>query len=639
MALHRRPNDRLFATPALCLNSRHRARRTMAMTDVFISYHSADRDKVTIIGDDLVKLKLDVWFDRKLRSGSAYDSQIAQQLESAKAVLTCWTLGAVKSDWVRSEADFARNSGKLVPCVLEPVTLPPPFNLVQAGNLSSWAGQEDDPAWLKILEQIGQLTDQPGLATYRAVMRPTATLPELKAWVAANAANPLSADVWNRISALEGENAEQKAAREAAEGRARAQMRKLQAKRSRELAKARGLRDPARERRQQILLLAAVLVTALVIAGWIGYSVDRDARLTKLDRLDAPDEVAGFIARNWYHPVRTTAEEKLRRIDDRRWSDAKQGGRKADFETYVSAFSGLSGQHLVEAQAALQVADRVAAVQQNLRRLGLYRGPADGALDEATRNTIARFRLRSGLPVSYSVDDQLIDELDKAIERWIRPTPSELRTSQPGPPSEDDMIALAANLGVELPALLAVYDLENVGSGFDTEGRPIIVFTPHIFLEYAKKSYDPTASSVSGRPRSSGLDHGSTDPAKPPSRWDQLEAAFLVDPEAAYDATSFGAFQILGLHAKRMGFASAGEFARFVSQSELNQYAALFLFGSNSPVLAALKARDWERYARAILGTPHYAKRLSEAYEREVAILRARPPWEAASVSSHGLGP
>lgn len=252
MALHRRPNDRLFATPALCLNSRHRARRTMAMTDVFISYHSADRDKVTIIADELVKLKLDVWFDRELRSGSAYDSQIAQQLESAKAVLTCWTLGAVKSDWVRSEADFARNSGKLVPCVLEPVTLPPPFNLVQAGNLSSWAGQEDDPAWLKILEQIGQLTDQPGLATYRAVMRPTATLPELKAWVAANAANPLSADVWNRISALEGENTEQKAAREAAEGRARAQMRKLQAKRSRELAKARGLRDPARERRQQI---------------------------------------------------------------------------------------------------------------------------------------------------------------------------------------------------------------------------------------------------------------------------------------------------------------------------------------------------------------------------------------------------
>jgi hypothetical protein len=283
----------------------------------------------------------------------------------------------------------------------------------------------------------------------------------------------------------------------------------------------------------------------------------------------------------------------------------------------------------------MQAANRVAGVQQNLRRLGLYRGPADGALDEATRNTIARFRLRTGLPVSYSVDDQLIAELDKAIERWIRPTPTELRASEPGPPSEDDMIALTANLGVELPALLAVHDVESAGSGFDAEGRPVIVFTSHIFQKNAKKPYDPTASSVAEQPRSSGLDRASTDPAKPPSRWDQLEAAFLVDPEAAYDATSFGAFQIIGLNAKRMGFASAGEYARFVSQSELNQYAALFLFGSNSPVLAALKARDWEGFARAYTGNSRYAARLAEAYEREAALLRARPPWEAASLSSH----
>jgi hypothetical protein len=255
----------------------------------------------------------------------------------------------VKSDWVRSEADFARNSGKLVPCVLEPITLPPPFNLVQAGNLSSWAGQEDDQAWLKILEQIGQLADRPGLATYQAVTRPTATLPELKAWVAANAANPLSADVWNRIGALEGENAEQKAAREAAEGQARAQMRELQAKRSRELAKARGLRDPATERRQWMLLLAAVFVTAVTIAGWIAYSIDLDEGMAKLNRLNKPSEVAGFIARNWYHPIRTTAEEKLRRIDEQSWSDAKQNGRKADFQNYIDTFSGLSGQHLPEA--------------------------------------------------------------------------------------------------------------------------------------------------------------------------------------------------------------------------------------------------------------------------------------------------
>jgi peptidoglycan hydrolase-like protein with peptidoglycan-binding domain len=607
-----------------------------AMTDAFISYHSEDRAAVAIIAEELKTLKLDVWFDSALRSGSAYDSQISQELESAKAVLTCWTPGAVKSDWVRAEADFARTRDKLIPCVLQPTELPPPFNLVQAPDLSAWAGQDNDPAWLKIVERIGQLIDRPGLATYRAVMRPSATLPELKAWVAANAIDPLSADVWGRISALEGENAEQKAAREAAESAAREQLRKLQATRSRELAKARGLRDPARERRQRMLLLAAVLALAVIFLGWIGYSTDRDRRLHELDSLSSPADIAGFIAHNWYHPVRSAAEEKLRLVDERSWADARQNGRTADFQIYIDTFSPFSGQHLQEAGAAKQAAEKVGLVQQNLRRLGLYRGPADGALSEATRNTIARFRLRTGLPVSYGVDDQLIAELDKAIERWIRPTPAELRASQPGPPTEDDMIWLAGDLGVELPALLAVYDVEGAGRGFDAEGRPLIVFSPTIFVKNMKKADGPTASPAPEQPRTTGANPGSSDPTKPPTAWDRLEAAFRVDPEAAYAATSFGAFQIIGLNAKRMGFASAGEYARFVSQSELNQYAALFLYGSNSPVLAALKARDWEGFASAYLGmkNPRYAARLAEAYEREAALLQRRVPWEAVSLGS-----
>ena len=603
------------------------------MPDAFISYHSEDRAAVAIVAEELKKLKLDVWFDAGLRAGSAYDSQISQQLDGAKAVVACWTPGAVKSDWVRAEADFARTRDKLVPCMLQPTDLPPPFSLVEAPNLSAWAGQDDDPAWLKILERIGQLVDRPGLATYCAVMRPAATLPELKAWVAANAIDPLSADVWARIIAFEGENAEQKAAREAAETAARERLRKLQAQRSRELARARGLRDPARERRQRMLLLTAVLALAAIFLGWIGYTTDRDRRLHELEGLDTPGEIAAFLDRNWYPSVRSAAAEKLRRKDDQLWGAAKEGGREADFQSYIGAFAGLPSTHRPEAQTELRAAERVVEVQQSLRRLGLYRGVADGALNETTRNTIARFRLHAGLPVSYAVDDQLGAELNKAIERWIRPTPTELRTSQAGPPSEDDTLTLAANLGVELPALKAVYDVESGGKGFDAQGRPTIVFERSLFLRNAKKAYDPTSSA----PYDPTVSSPFGDRAALSNRWDDLETAYLIDPEAAYGATSFGAFQIIGLNAKRMGFASAGEYARFVAQSELNQYSALFLYGSNSPVLAALKARDWEGFARAYLGSknPRYAARLATAYQREVAVLQRRPPWEPISLSSH----
>ena len=601
------------------------------MPDVFISHHSADRDAVAIIAEELAKLKLDVWFDRELQSGSAYDSQITQQLETAKAVLTCWTPAAIKSDWVRSEAEIARNANKLVPCLLAPTALTPPFNLVQAEDLSSWAGQEDNHNWLKILEQLGQLTDRPGLATFRAVMRPTATLPELKAWVTANAADPLSAEVWHRVGELEGENADQKAARETAEVQARERIRKAQAKRSRDLAKARGLRDPERERRRWMLLFASVVLIAAVIVGWISYSIDLGERTSRLDRLDGARDLGAFIAANWFHlPVRYAAEEKLRRLDERDWAEAKQDRRKSKLQNYIETYSGLSGQHLIEAQRAMAIADRVSTVQQDMRRLGLYRGPAEGALDATTSNAIARFRLRTGMTVSDRVDDDLMKELGRAIEWWIHPAPAELRASALDAPTEDDIIALAKGLEVDLPSLLAVYEVEGGGRGFDAEGRPLIVFEPGTFQGHIKDAYDPTGYPV--------LDATPGGEGELQGRWAQLEAAFVLNPEAAYEATSFGGFQINGLNAKRMGFPSAGEYARFVSQSELNQLGALFLFASKSSILDTLKARDWDGFARLYYGSgpgaSKYAERIAAAYKRQAAIFSARPPWEAATLPS-----
>jgi hypothetical protein len=216
-------------------------------------------------------------------------------------------------------------------------------------------------------------------------MRPSATLAELKAWASVNAIDPLSADVWGRIRALEGENPDQKATREGAEAAAREQLQKLQAKRSRELARERGLRDPARARRQIISLFAAVFAIAAIFCGWVAYTADRDHRLKELNSLNTPREIAAFLDDNWYHPVRAYASEKLESVDNRLWLEAKQAGRVEDLQRYVETFSALPSKHLSEALEALKAAEHVATAQQSLRRLGLYRGTADGASDEATR--------------------------------------------------------------------------------------------------------------------------------------------------------------------------------------------------------------------------------------------------------------
>ena len=50
-------------------------------------------------------------------------------------------------------------------------------------------------------------------------------------------------------------------------------------------------------------------------------------------------------------------------------------------------------------------------VQMLLAKLGFDPGPADGVMGEKTRDAIAAFQKRAGLPVSGNVDTELMDAL------------------------------------------------------------------------------------------------------------------------------------------------------------------------------------------------------------------------------------
>jgi hypothetical protein len=196
--------------------------------------------------------------------------------------------------------------------------------------------------------------------------------------------------------------------------------------------------------------------------------VDAGRRQSVLDGLVKPGEVADFAAANWWHPIHSAATEKLHRLDDNAWMNAQVDGRNGSFEDYISTF-GSTARHLAEARTAIQKTARVERVQRDLLRMGIYRGAVDGGHDTTTLEAIARFRLRAGLPVSDAIDDALDVALDRAIERWTHPSPAELRAQRTGPPTEDQFLPLARRLGVELPALLAVYEIEAGGGGFLTK--------------------------------------------------------------------------------------------------------------------------------------------------------------------------
>jgi hypothetical protein len=152
--------------------------------DVFISYKRDERAQVEAIARALEALKLNVWFDAELRSGTSFDQEIERHVRSARCMLVCWSPGAVSSEWVRAEATIGRQRDVLAAVMLRPCDLPPPFNLVHTEDLSRGPVGED---WLRVLERIGALTRRPGLAAF-ARANDAASLGR---WIAAHGGDPL----------------------------------------------------------------------------------------------------------------------------------------------------------------------------------------------------------------------------------------------------------------------------------------------------------------------------------------------------------------------------------------------------------------------------------------------------------------
>jgi peptidoglycan hydrolase-like protein with peptidoglycan-binding domain len=63
------------------------------------------------------------------------------------------------------------------------------------------------------------------------------------------------------------------------------------------------------------------------------------------------------------------------------------------------------------ASVGVDAADPVMRVQNGLKQLDLYSGPADGDLGPATRDAIIRFEVKHQLPVDPRVSDSLLEAL------------------------------------------------------------------------------------------------------------------------------------------------------------------------------------------------------------------------------------
>jgi hypothetical protein len=129
------------------------------MTDVFISYARADRNRVRPIALALAAEGFSVWWDPEIKPGAQWNAAIRKALENAACVLTCWSKKSAKSQWVVAETTHGAGRKVLVPVTIQLCEPPIPFNMTQSADLSSWRGDGADPEWQGVLEQVRRLVE------------------------------------------------------------------------------------------------------------------------------------------------------------------------------------------------------------------------------------------------------------------------------------------------------------------------------------------------------------------------------------------------------------------------------------------------------------------------------------------------
>jgi adenylate cyclase len=127
------------------------------MADVFVSYARSTEELAQQVAEALRSNGYSVWRDDEIPAHRAYSEVIEERLKEAKVVVVLWSADAAKSQWVRAEADAAREAGMLVQVSVDGTIPPMPFNQLQYADLQDWGGDIQAPSWRKVDRSVAEL--------------------------------------------------------------------------------------------------------------------------------------------------------------------------------------------------------------------------------------------------------------------------------------------------------------------------------------------------------------------------------------------------------------------------------------------------------------------------------------------------
>ena len=85
-----------------------------AMSDIFISYATADRPRAAALAQALRTRGWTVWWDRVIPPGRQFDEVIDEALSGAGCVVVLWSKASAASTWVKTEAALKKEDNEAI---------------------------------------------------------------------------------------------------------------------------------------------------------------------------------------------------------------------------------------------------------------------------------------------------------------------------------------------------------------------------------------------------------------------------------------------------------------------------------------------------------------------------------------------
>ncbi|MDR1370676.1 MAG: N-acetylmuramidase family protein [Dysgonamonadaceae bacterium] len=258
---------------------------------------------------------------------------------------------------------------------------------------------------------------------------------------------------------------------------------------------------------------------------------------------------------------------------------------------------------------------RVAELQEILKKQGYLIQP-DGIFGQQTYLAVCQIQQKNGLTADGIVGKDTWNVIDGTGRKKPVTAATETPNVQITPPH---YTATAQTLDVEEAAVRAVCEIESGGrTGFQKDGRPIILFEGHIFWrELKKRGVDPERYQA----QYDDVLFPKWDKSKykgGAAEYDRLNRAATINEEAALASASWGMFQIMGFNHKLCGYDTVREYVEAIKADSNNHLLSFAHFLKNSGIDRPLRNLDWAAFAERYNGPGYkqnqYDMKLQTAY-------------------------